>query len=165
MRMANKQAVRIKTLSIKGWWFDWFESYHDCVRMNRNNVLKGKKLNRSLCHIQNIMKANLECSIIYKMAVILYTNTRPQDRENEDRSWLRWKPRERCLGFSRQKVKNASNQGINVAFLNDVLQWNDGDYRRRVVISMSLFAWLVIESLHPLTSNPDHMSSYRGKCI
>jgi hypothetical protein len=44
--------------------------------MNGNNGLKGKELDRT-CHIQTIIKANPECSIIYKMAVSLYINTRP----------------------------------------------------------------------------------------
>lgn len=39
------------------------------------------------------------------MAVNLYTNTRPQEIHNEDRSLLKKKPRELCLGFTPQSQK------------------------------------------------------------
>lgn len=66
-----------------------------------NNVFKGRKgLDWSPHHVLTTTKANLECSIIYKMAVSLYTNTRPREIKNEDR-----REAKRVLVFTPQSQK------------------------------------------------------------
>lgn len=91
-------------------------------RVIRNSVLKGEGARLiSLSHSNNKQrKANLECSIIYKMAVSCYTNTRPLEINNEDKSLFTRKPREPCLGFCPAKVKNASDQGIKCCIFDSM---------------------------------------------
>lgn len=58
-----------------------------------------------------------------KMAVSLYTNTRPQEIKNDDGSLLRRKPREECLGFTSQSQKCFKSRQKMLHFWVGVQQW------------------------------------------
>lgn len=115
---------------------------------------KGREIN---LRFVTITKANLECSIIYKMAVSLDTNTRPQEKQSKEGQ------DGHVLVFPR-RVKNASNQGRNCCIFEQMsnkdeelttskVSWCRSKEWRwirttlqwwLVVISMSLFALLTI---------------------
>lgn len=80
MKWQNQDSTEFKT------WHG--RRTHELIRMSqdviRKRCFKGRKgLDWSPLDTTTTKKANLECSIIYKMAVSLYTNTRPLGEKKE----------------------------------------------------------------------------------
>lgn len=108
------------------------------------------------------------------MAVSLYTNTRPREIKNEDRREAKrvlvftpqgqkcFKSRHKCRMFDSISDKGKVLKTWRVSWIcSEEWRWLQRTLQRwLVVISMSLFAWLVIKSPHPLTSNPGRMCLY-----